>query len=102
MNLRGLVLPVIDLAARLGWKAVVPTTRHAIFVISHDGQSRGLIVDAVSDLIMQGREALPPPPATSGDTPVPLLEGLAGVDERMVMILDLRAIGSTDEMAVAA
>jgi purine-binding chemotaxis protein CheW len=50
VNLRGSVLPVIDLAARLGWEATEPTPRHAIIVVQ-GAQVCGLIVDSVSDIV---------------------------------------------------
>lgn len=102
VNLRGTVLPVVDLAARLGWKPSVPTPRHAIIVIQLDGQTRGLIVDAVSDIVTVSGDALQPPPATSGDTIVPFLEGLVALEDRMVMVLDLKAMSDDEVVAEAA
>lgn len=102
VNLRGTVLPVVDLAARLGWKATEPTSRHAIIVVHIDGQARGMIVDAVSDIVTICADALQPPPTTSGDAIVPFLEGLAAIEERMVMVLDLKAVGASEDLAEAA
>lgn len=102
VNLRGTVLPVVDLAARLGWPPTEPSPRHAIIVVSFNGQARGLIVDAVSDIVMIDADALQPPPATGGDMVVSFLEGLAAVNDRMVMILDLDEVGSDLKLAEAA
>jgi purine-binding chemotaxis protein CheW len=102
VNLRGTVLPVIDLAARLGWAATVPTPRHAIIVIHINGQARGMIVDAVSDIVTVAADSLQPPPATSTDGIVPFLEGLAAIDERMVMVLDPAALHGDDDLSEAA
>jgi purine-binding chemotaxis protein CheW len=102
VNLRGTVLPVVDLAARLGWAPTEPTPRHAIIVIQHDGQTRGLIVHAVSDIVTVASDAMQPPPATSSNSLVPFLEGLTAVEDRMVMVLDLNAISASEELAEAA
>ena len=51
VNLRGAVLPVIDLAARLGWTPTDATPRNPIIVIEHGGQMRGLIVHDVADIV---------------------------------------------------
>ncbi|MCX7283777.1 MAG: chemotaxis protein CheW [Novosphingobium sp.] len=102
VNLRGTVLPVVDLAARLGWRATEPTPRHAIIVAQIDGQARGFIVDSVSDIVTVPSDALQPPPATSDDTIVPFLEGLAAIEENMVMVLSLSALSSSIELAHAA
>jgi purine-binding chemotaxis protein CheW len=102
VNLRGTVLPVIDLAARLGWPATETTARHAIIVVQLGGQTLGLIVESVSDIVDLPEEALQPPPTTGQDDVVLFLRGLAALDERMVMVLDLERLGSTETLAIAA
>lgn len=102
VNLRGTVLPVVDLAARLGWEPVSPTDRHVIIVAQIDGQLRGLIVDAVSDIVTVQDEDLQPPPSAGNETVVPHLEGLVALDDRMVMVLDLPGLTSEVDLAEAA
>lgn len=89
VNLRGTVLPVIDLAARLGWPETEASPRHAIIVTQIGAQARGLIVDSVSDIVTIAADTLQAPPATSIDGVVPFIEGLAAIGEQMVMVLDL-------------
>lgn len=101
VNLRGTVLPVVDLAARLGWRATEPTARHVIIVTQIAGQFRGLIVDSVSDIVTFADDALQPPPAT-GDAVVPFLEGLVSIEDRMVMVLNLHALTQAEDLAQAA
>ena len=102
VNLRGTVLPVIDLAARLGWEVTQATPRHAIIVTQINGQARGLIVHSVSDIVTLPADALQPPPATSSDGIVPFIEGLAAIDETMVIILDLDKLNADDLLLEAA
>lgn len=104
VNLRGTVLPVVDLAARLGWQATEATPRHAIIVTQYAGQARGLIVDGVSDIVTVPADALQPPPPMAQEGVVPFLEGLAAIDDNMVMVLNLQALNadSEDLMAQAA
>ncbi len=102
VNLRGTVLPVVDLAARLGWRATVASPRHAIIVTQIDGQARGLIVDSVSDIVTIASDALQPPPTTSNDSVIPFLEGLAAIEDRMVMVLALAALSGDEIVAEAA
>lgn len=103
VNLRGTVLPVVDLAARLGWRASEPTPRHAIIVTQVGQQVGGWIVDAVSDIVTVPADALQPPPPTAGqDTVVPFLEGLAAIEDRMVMVLNLAALSASAQLAEAA
>jgi len=102
VNLRGTVLPVIDLAARLGWQPTEATPRHAIIVTQLAGQVSGLIVDSVSDIITLSADALQPPPATNGDSVVAFLEGLAAIDDKMVQVLNLAALADGAQLAEAA
>ncbi len=89
VNLRGTVLPVIDLAARLGWGTTDPTGRHVIIVVRIDDQLQGLIVDAVSDIVAVDESMLQPPPSLGDNPAADCLEGIVSVEDRMVMILAL-------------
>ena len=89
VNLRGSVLPVFDLSARLGWGLTDPTARHVIIVVQLGNQLQGLIVDAVNDIVTLGDDALQPPPNVGDDQAATFLDGLASVDDRMVMVLSL-------------
>lgn len=102
VNLRGTVLPVIDLAARLGWNPTEATPRHAIIVTQIAGQARGLIVDSVSDIVTIAEGSLQPPPAASDDGIADFLEGLAISEDRMILVLDLTALNAEVEQAEAA
>ena len=67
------------------------------------GQARGFIVDSVSDIVTLADNALQPPPATSDTAIVPFLEGLAAIEDRMVMVLNLGALNAAaEETALAA
>lgn len=89
VNLRGTVLPVIDLSARLGWGLIQPSARHVIIVVQIGHQLHGLIVDAVNDIVALPEDRLQPAPNVNEDSAVGFLEGLAPVDGKMVMVLSL-------------
>jgi len=102
VNLRGTVLPVVDLAARLGWAATEATPRHAIIVVQLGGKTMGLIVDSVSDIVTLPRDSLQQPPASGEEDVARFLQGLAALGDRMVMVLDLDQLGGTEQLALAA
>ncbi|MET0364896.1 MAG: chemotaxis protein CheW [Sphingobium sp.] len=104
VNLRGSVLPVFDLSARLGWGVTDPTARHVIIVVQLGNQLQGLIVDAVNDIVTLGEGSLQPPPNVGDDEAADFLEGLASVDDRMVMVLSLARLtdGTSDLEQLAA
>lgn len=102
VNLRGTVLPVMDLAARLGWDKTEPTPRHAIIVTHVGGQARGLIVDSVNDIVSLPTDALQQPDAAAQGQVLHFIEGLAPVNDRMVMVLNLDALCSEGLVEEAA
>jgi purine-binding chemotaxis protein CheW len=89
VNLRGAVLPVIDLAARLGWTPTDATPRNPIIVIEHGGQMRGLIVHDVADIVSIEAGTLQQPDAMGHESITHFLEGIAPLGDEMVMVLDL-------------
>ncbi|MBC2670476.1 chemotaxis protein CheW [Novosphingobium piscinae] len=102
VNLRGTVLPVIDLAARLGWTPVEATPRHAIIVTQLGSRQTGLIVESVSDIVTIDTDTLQAPPATADSSVLPFLQGLAALDDQMVMVLDLTALADNETLELAA
>jgi purine-binding chemotaxis protein CheW len=102
VNLRGTVLPVIDLSARLGWGLIEPTARHVIIVVQIGEQLHGLIVDAVNDIVTLSEEGLQPAPNVNEERAAGYLEGLAPVDDKMVMVLSLSQLSTEIELLQAA
>jgi purine-binding chemotaxis protein CheW len=103
VNLRGTVLPVIDLSARLGWGLTDPTARHVIIVVRIADQLHGLIVDAVNDIVTINEEELQAPPSLGSDPTTSYLEGLISVEDRMVMVLALEQLSfDLGHLALAA
>lgn len=95
INLRGTVLPVIDLAMRLGLDAEEPTERNVIIVVDISGRTVGLRVDAVSDILSFPQNQLQPPPEMSADRGRSFVRALTIVEGRMIRILDLSQLVAT-------
>lgn len=102
VNLRGAVLPVIDLSVRLGWPPTETTPRNPIIVCEHEGKSRGLIVHDVNDIVSMEFDTLQQPSADANDTVANFLEGIAPIGNDMVMVLDLNRLMAADEFELAA
>jgi purine-binding chemotaxis protein CheW len=102
VNLRGTVLPVMDLRARLGWGRTTPSGRHVIIVVRIQDQLQGLIVDGVNDIVAIDEEALQPPPKLPGEDISRFVSGIASIDDRMVMVLALGQLALAAENQVDA
>ena len=102
VNLRGTVLPVIDLSVRLGWPVTETTPRNPIVVTEFQGQSRGLIVHDVNDIVSIDSDTMQQPETGAQDSVSHFLEGIAPLDNEMVMVLDLAKLMGTDELELAA
>lgn len=101
INLRGTVLPVVDLAVQLGMAPVPGNSRNVIIVVQVGSQTTGLLVNAVSDILSLPRSELQPPPDLLADEEQSFIEALTIVDGRMIRVLDLRAV-LPDQSAEAA
>ncbi len=92
VNLRGLVLPVIDLGARLGLPPVEPTARHVIIVAWIGEQLVGLLVDSVCDIVSAPEGAIQPPPDVACEQIGALVGGILTLDGRMLSLLRLENV----------
>lgn len=102
VNLRGAVLPVIDLSMRLGWPPTETTSRNPIIVTMIDGQSRGLIVHDVNDIVSIDSGTLQQPDTIAQDQITMFLQGVAPIGDEMVMVLDLTRLMAGEERELAA
>jgi purine-binding chemotaxis protein CheW len=96
INLRGKIIPVIDLKERfsLAEKEITPDTR--IIVVEIASQTVGLIVDSVTEVLRISTSNIePPPPVTTIEAD--FIEGVGKLDERLIIILDIDRILSKEE-----
>jgi purine-binding chemotaxis protein CheW len=101
INLRGAVLPIVDLAARLGFPATDPTQRHVIIVAQVAHQVIGLLVDAVSDILTIGDATIQPPPDVASEMVRTFVQGLLAVEGRMVSLISLDRVLPRPEQEAA-
>lgn len=107
INLRGSVVPVLDLAAKFG-KGETPVTRRTCILIVEvplDGQPAvmGLMADGVREVIELGPEEIEPPPPFGTRVKVEFLVGVGKAGpKRFVLLLDVERVVTTDEKDLAA
>lgn len=107
INLRGTVVPVLDLRCRFGIETIPfgPTT--VVIVIRVAGgrgdKTVGIVVDAVSEVYNVTAGSSKPPPEMGGSVDTAFVKALATVDEKMIILLDVDKIaGSANVADVAA
>ncbi len=94
INLRGSVLPIVDLAERLGFPPTDATARQVIIVVQVGGQIIGLLVDAVSDILTQSTENMQPTPDVATDIVRSFVRGVLAIDGRMIGLIELDSLMS--------
>ena len=92
INLRGVVLPIVDLAARLGLACVEPTSRHVIIVAQVGKQVVGLLVDAVSEILTVSDDMVQPTPDVASEMAKTFVRGVLAINERMISLIALDEI----------
>lgn len=102
MNLRGSVVPVIDLRLRLGMAEVEPTNRTCIVVVDvHTDQLTlliGLVVDSVNEVAQIRVDQLSPPPAFGGGIRTDYITGMARTENSVKILLDIQRVLTQDTL----
>ena len=103
MNLRGAVVPVIDLQARLGKPPATVGKKTCVIIFDaqreHERVELGLMVDAVSEVIEIPASQIEPPPQFGSAVKRDFIKGMGKVDGKFVIILDPEKALDVDEMA---
>ena len=106
INLRGAVVPVIDLSARFGGSSSTVSRRTCIVIVElGDGEERqdlGVIVDAVNEVLEIPRADIEPPPSFGARIRADFIQGMGKVDGHFVIILNVERVLSTEEITLLA
>jgi purine-binding chemotaxis protein CheW len=99
INLRGKIIPIVDLRKKLGFDngngEYEKTTR--IIVVELDGLVLGFIVDSVSEVLRIPENTIEPPPSIVGGVESDYIEGVGKLDNRLLILLELKKLfTSTD------
>lgn len=97
INMRGEVLPVIDLRKRFGLPEAERTDESRIIIVEVEERMVGLIVDSVSEVISLDNKQIQEAPNQVAGGKTDLITGVGKVDDRMLIILDLDRILTSEE-----
>ena len=103
INLRGSVVPVIDLAARFGSASTEATKRSCVVIVEleHDGAQQvvGVLVDNVNEVLEIAPQDVEPSPSFGAKIRTDFIAGMARVEHLFVILLDVAHVLSMDELA---
>ncbi len=99
INLRGTIVPVVDLKLKFGMRSDGYRKHACIIVTEFSGGIMGLIVDAVSDVIQIPEESIAAPPSLGSRIRTDFVRGMGRVGGDLVIVLDVERVLSDDEFA---
>ena len=92
INLRGKVIPVVDLRKRFGLPAEEESKENRIVVVDIGAQDIGVVVDAVTEVLRIATESVEPPASVITTADSEYLLGIAKLDSRLIILLDLERV----------
>ena len=102
INLRGAVMPVLDLRCRLGLGKTDPSSRHVIVVIQQGKRMAGVLVDGVQETFQLAASLLQAPPAMDSDANDQFVDAIIPLEGRMLSRLVVGSLLPLDQHAEAA
>lgn len=102
LNLRGTIVPIIDLRLRFNLDEVAYDACTVIVVVNVGGRLAGVVVDAVSDVISLTPEELRTPPEFEGHANRQFVQGLTQVDDKLLVLIDVDKLINHETLAQAA
>jgi len=100
VNLRGTIVPIIDMRIKLGLKKVEYNQFTVVIILNVATHVIGLVVDAVSDVTLLGAEQIRPAPDLGMTLNTAYITGLGTIDHRMIILVDIEKFMSSDDMAL--
>ena len=89
LNLRGVMVPIVDLRCRFGQGTTDATPTHIVIIVSIDNRLVGLLADQVLDIVSYDSAKIQPVPRMGHDSTAHLLAGLVATDSGMITLIDL-------------
>ncbi|MCL2579012.1 MAG: chemotaxis protein CheW [Oscillospiraceae bacterium] len=91
-NLRGKVIPIVDVLTRFGKQHMEYNERTCIIVVEYKGASVGMIIDSVSEVVGIDSDHISPPPTFSDSAEAKFIQGIGRTENSVRLILDFLAV----------
>ena len=89
LNLRGTIVPIVDLRLKFGMGTTDPTPFTVIVVVNVCDRVMGFLVDAVSDVLEFASKDIQPPPELGSKVDITFVSGIGNCNDRLVTLLDI-------------
>ncbi|TPG64813.1 chemotaxis protein CheW [Ewingella americana] len=99
-NLRGVIVPIIDLRVKFAQKNVVYNENTVVIVLNFENRVVGIVVDGVSDVLSLTQDQIRPAPEFAVTLSTEYLTGLGSLGDRMLILVDIEKLLSSEEMAL--
>jgi purine-binding chemotaxis protein CheW len=100
VNLRGVIVPIVDLRLKLGCDSVEYNSFTVVVVLNVRGRVVGAVVDSVSDVLQLSGEAIKPAPEMNTSVDTRFITGIGSIGERMLILMDIEALMSSADMGL--
>ncbi len=100
INLRGIIVPIIDMRIKFDLGTPSYDQFTVVIILNLGGRVVGMVVDGVSDVITLSSEQIKPAPDLGAAVDTRYILGLATLDERMVIVMDIEKLMTSEEMAL--
>ena len=97
VNLRGVIVPIVDLRVKLGCASVEYNAFTVVIVLNVRGRTVGAVVDSVSDVLALAPGDISPAPELNADADTRFVIGIGSVGERMLILADVEALVAGSE-----
>ena len=100
IDLRGVIVPIVDLRMKLGCPTVEYTAFTVVIILNVADTVLGVVVDSVADVVNLPLDAIRPTPQFQSLVDESFIQGIANVDERMLIVMDIEALLSSADMGL--
>lgn len=100
VNLRGVIVPIVDLRVKLGCDTVEYNEFTVVIVLNVAGRVVGAVVDSVSDVLELAHDAVKPAPELASSVDTSFITGIGNVGDRMLILMDIEAFMSSADMCL--
>jgi len=102
INLRGKVIPIVDLRCKFGLESAEQTAATRVIVVEVKEKLMGMVVDSASQVMRVPTDQIDPPPLVVGYLSREYISGVAKLDDKLVILMDIKRIFTAEEAAAVS